>query len=141
MEDADCGPYKIDPDRIAIGGTSAGAITALQVGANSEDPGTSGNPGVSSAVRGAVALSGAKLLGPAMTAGDAPELMFHGTADNLVPYQWAVNTQNEAKAAGILSFLTTYDGEGHVPYNHRDEILLQTSNFLYQAMDLTHAAR
>ena len=42
--------YKIDPDRIAIGGSSAGAITALQVGANSEDPGTSGNPGFSSAV-------------------------------------------------------------------------------------------
>ena len=133
--------YKIDPDRIAIGGSSAGAITALQVGANSEDPGTSGNPGFSSAVRGAVALSGAKLLGPAMTAGDAAELMFHGTTDTAVPYQWAVNTQNEAKAAGILSYLTTYQGAGHVPYNNRDEILTQTSNFLYGIMDLAHAAR
>jgi acetyl esterase/lipase len=132
--------YRVDPNRIAIGGSSAGAIVALQVGANSEDPGTSGNPGVSSAVGGAVALSGAKLLGAAMSAGDAPELMFHGTADPLVPYQWAVNTQNEAKQAGILSFLTTYQGEGHVPYNHRDEILLQTSNFLYHTLDLSNAS-
>ena len=53
------------PDRIAIGGTSAGAITAMHVGANTEDPGTSGNPGFSSAVKGAVSLSGAKLLGAA----------------------------------------------------------------------------
>lgn len=132
--------YRVDPDRIAVGGSSAGAIAALQVGANSEDPGTSGNPGFSSAVRGAVALSGAKLLGPAMTAGDAAELMFHGTIDTLVPYQWAVNTQNEARAGGVLSYLTTYEGEGHVPYNHRDEILTQTRNFLYAVMDLQHAS-
>jgi para-nitrobenzyl esterase len=133
--------YRVDPNRIAVAGTSAGAIAALQVGANSEDPGTSGNPGVSSAVGAAVALSGAKLLGAAMSAGDAPELMFHGTADALVPYQWAVNTQNEAKAAGINSFLTTYPGEGHVPYAHRNEILSQTSNFLYYMLDLAHASR
>ena len=55
--------YGVDTERIAIGGTSAGAITALNVGANAEDPGTSGNPGFSSAVKGAVSLSGAKLLG------------------------------------------------------------------------------
>jgi len=67
--------------------------------------------------------------------------MFHGTNDGLVPYQWAVNTQNEAQAAGILSYLTTYQGEGHVPYNHRDEILTQTSNFLYGVLDLARAAR
>jgi para-nitrobenzyl esterase len=132
--------YRVDPGRIAVGGSSAGAIAALQVGANSEDPGTSGNPGFSSAVRGAVALSGAKLLGPAMTAGDAAELMFHGTADTVVPYQWAVNTQKEAQAAGILSYLTSYPGEGHVPYVHRAEILTQTTNFLYGIMDLRHAS-
>ncbi len=92
--------YRIDTDRIAIGGTSAGAITALNVGANADDPGTSGNPGFSSAVGGAVSLSGAKLLGPPQTTGDAPTLMFHGTADPLVPYQWAVNTLNDAHAGG-----------------------------------------
>ena len=56
--------YRIDTGRIAIGGTSAGAITALNVGANADDPGTSGSPGFSSAVSAAVSLSGAKLLGP-----------------------------------------------------------------------------
>ena len=50
--------YKIDPNRIAMGGSSAGAITALHVAANSEDPGTSGNPGFSSAIKAAVSLSG-----------------------------------------------------------------------------------
>lgn len=132
--------YKVDPNRIAIAGTSAGAITALDVGANSEDPGTSGNPGFSSKVGAAVALSGAKLVGNPQTTGDAPSLMFHGTADPLVPYQWALNTYNEAIAAGLVSYLTTYPGEGHVPFNHYEQILLQTSNFLYWTLDLAHAS-
>jgi acetyl esterase/lipase len=135
---ANAATYGIDTNRIAIGGTSAGAITALNVGASPDDPGTSGNPGFSSAVRGAVSLSGAKIYGVEEPT-DAPILMFHGTNDALVPYQWAVNTLNEARAAGLTSYLTTYQGEGHVPYNHRNEIIDQTSNFLYWALDLAHA--
>jgi len=133
--------YGVDPDRIAIGGTSAGAITAMNVGFDPTDPGTSGNPGYSSAVRSAVSLSGAAVIA-VPSAGDAPSLLFHGTADPLVPYQWAVNTQTNAQAAGLTSELTTWDGAGHVPYvEHRTEILDQTTNFLYWTMDLTHAAR
>ena len=118
--------YKIDPDRIAIGGSSAGAITALNVAANAEDPGTSGNPGFSSTIKGAVSLSGAKVLGAPMSSTDAPILMFHGTADPLVPYQWAVNTLNQANDAGVVAYLTTYQGEGHVPFNHYEQIFAQT---------------
>ena len=139
------GPSVIGPrivqfgETIAIGGTSAGAITALNVGYNPDDPGTSGNPGHSSAVKGAVSLSGAKILGNA-GAGDAPSLLFHGTADGLVPYQWAVNTVDEAHGANLSAFLTTWEGGGHVPYaQHRTEILDQTRNFLYFVLDLAHA--
>jgi para-nitrobenzyl esterase len=133
--------YRIDPDRIGIGGSSAGAITALHVAANSEDPGTSGNAGFSSAVKGAVALSGAKIVGPPWSAGDAPILMFHGTNDGLVPYQWAVNTLNQAHAAGVIAYLTTFQGEGHVPFNHwTDQISVQQTNFLYWMLDLAHAS-
>jgi acetyl esterase/lipase len=132
--------YGVDVNRIAIGGSSAGAATALNVGFNSDDPGTSGNPGYSSAVGGAVSLSGTKVLGVANT-GDAPCLLFHGTADATVPYQLAVNTVNEAQAAGLVALLTTWDGAGHVPYvDHRTEILDQTTNFLWWELDLTHAA-
>jgi acetyl esterase/lipase len=138
---ANASTYGVDVNRIAIGGTSAGALTALHVGFNSDDPGDGGNQGQSSAVRAAVSLSGAKVLGSA-SAGDAPSLLFHGTDDGLVPYQWAVNTVNEAKAAGLQSFLTTWDGEGHVPYAaHRTQILDQTRNFLYFELDAAHAAQ
>lgn len=126
--------WGIDTSRIAIGGSSAGAITALNVAfSSSEDP--------TAAVGGAVSLSGNNILG-AIDLGDAPSLLFHGTADGIVPYQWAVNTVNQALAAGLDSFLTTWTGAGHVPYaQHRTEILDQTTNFLYWELDLANAAQ
>ncbi|MEZ5167699.1 MAG: alpha/beta hydrolase fold domain-containing protein [Acidimicrobiales bacterium] len=125
--------YGIDSSRIAIAGTSAGAITAANVAfSNSDSP--------ESAVRAAVSLSGAALL-TTPDPGDAPLLLFHGTADGLVPYAWAEATVANATAAGVRAVLTTWEGAGHVPYaGHRTEILDQTRNFLYWHMDLAHAA-
>jgi acetyl esterase/lipase len=129
--------YGIDPSRIAIGGTSAGAIVAMNVGYSGNDSGTPAH----SKVQAAVSLSGAHLFGT-VDAHDPPALLFHGTSDPLVPYQWAVNTVNDAQAAGAAAYLTTWQGAGHVPYvEHRDEILDQTTNFLYAELDLAHAAR
>lgn len=128
--------YGIDPSRIAIAGSSAGAITALNVGfTSSEDP--------PAAVAGAVSLSGGEIIsGGTFGPGDAPSLLFHGTADNTVPYAWATTTVNSATAAGLDTFLTTWVGAGHVPYAaHRTEILEQTTNFLYWELDLATAAQ
>jgi predicted esterase len=131
--------YGVDADRIAIGGSTAGAITALNVGYNSDEPGDSGNPGYSSAVKAAVSLSGARLRGTS-SPDDAVALLFHGTNDPLVPYQWAVNTVDDAHAHNLVAYLTTWEGEGHVPYlQHRQQILDQTSNFLYWELRLAPA--
>lgn len=130
---ANAATYGIDPSRIAIAGTSAGGITAANVAfSSSEDP--------QEAVRAAVSLSGAALL-TVPNAGDAPVFLMHGTADFVVPYQWAVNTVDLATAAGVRAVLTTWQGDGHVPYvAHRQEILDQTRNFLYWHLDLANAA-
>ena len=137
---ANASTYGVDANRIAISGTSAGAITALHVAYNPNDPGTSGNPGHSSTVRAAVSLSGAKILGTINT-GEPASLLFHGTSDGLVPYQWAVNTVNEAQSVEVAAYLTTWQGEGHVPYvEHRQQIHDQTTNFLFSTLDLRHAA-
>ena len=132
--------YGIDTTRIAIGGSSAGAITALNVGYGPETPGSSGNPGYPSDVRAAVSLSGARVL-TTPNPGEAAALLFHGTADPLVPYSAATNTVAAAEAAGLPVFLTTWEGGGHVPYaTHRTEILDQTTNFLFWTLDLANAA-
>ena len=126
--------YRIDPNRIAIGGSSAGAITALNVAyASSENP--------TARVRAALSISGAHLGVGATSPGDAPALDFHCTTDPLVSYQWAVNTINAAQAQGLDAFLESWNETCHVPYAaHRQQILDQSRNFLWWEMDLAHAA-
>ena len=126
--------YAIDPNRIAIGGSSAGAITALNVGYSSAAD-------LSASVRAAVSLSGAQLAVGSIASGDAPALDFHCTTDPLVAYQLAVNTIQAAKAQGLDAFLESWNETCHVPYTeHRQQILDQTRNFLWWEMDLAHAA-
>ena len=138
---ANAAGYAIDPDRIAIGGSSAGAIIALETGFTPEDPGDSGNPGYDSAVGATVSLSGALILGT-VNRSDAPSLLFHGTNDTVVPYDWASTTFTQAYSIALDSFLVTFPGGGHVPYaQHRTQILEQTSNFLYWELDLGYAAQ
>jgi acetyl esterase/lipase len=132
---------RVDTTRIAAAGTSAGAITALNVGYGPEDVGTSGNPGPASTVRAAVSLSGARILTRA-DPGEAAALLLHGTADPLVPLASAQATVDEARAAGLPAFITIWEGAGHVPYvEHRQEILDQTTNFLWWHLDIGSAAR
>ncbi|HLM28584.1 MAG TPA: alpha/beta hydrolase [Acidimicrobiales bacterium] len=134
--------YRIDPTRIAIGGSSAGAITALNVGYSPENPGPGDHQGFSSAVGAVQSISGAELASGPIDAGDAPALLFHGTSDPLVPYSWAQSTVDRATAAGLVAILRTWEGEGHVPYSqHRTQILDETRNFFYSQMDLANAAR
>ena len=129
--------YGIDTNRIAIGGTSAGGITALNVGySSSEDP--------AAQVRAAVSLSGAYLGASGVgtiSKGDPPALDFHCTTDPLVPYSLAVNTINATHAMSLDAFLESWNETCHAPYaEHRTQILTQTTNFLWWEMDLAHAA-
>ena len=52
--------WKVDTDRVMVAGDSAGAITSLYIGyvGDAAGEGKSGNPGLSSAVRAAVPVSG-----------------------------------------------------------------------------------
>ena len=122
----------VDPDRIAIGGTSAGAITALLVGNHAEDPGTSGNPGFRSDVQAAVSISG---FGGHYSPGDAPAILFHGTADNVLPYALAVGTCDEIRRVGNVCELHTYEGAGHNLFaTARADIQAKTAEFLHRQL-------
>ena len=100
----DGNPWGIDPERIYMGGISAGGFLALHhayVDDESEVPtsidqsapgmgggleGESGNPGYSSAVAGVFNISGALKDADWMAAGDVNLVSVHGTADGTVPY-------------------------------------------------------
>ena len=78
--------YGVDKRRIAIGGASAGAIISCGVAALAAEPGTSGNPGPSSAVQGFVSISGGMPGGAFVDARTAPGILFASTRDPIAPY-------------------------------------------------------
>lgn len=136
--------YGIDTTRIAIGGTSAGAGTALAVAVNSTDPGTSGNPGYSSKVGAAVAISAdfPHSLAPTyFDSADSPIIMFNGTADPVVPFAAAAQTAADLQHAGIPIVFEALQGAGHVPFSTYGPLMIsQSVYFCYDFLDLAHAA-
>jgi hypothetical protein len=96
--------YNIDTNRIYIGGSSAGAITALHVAYLDEVceisgylnqtvinqlgglEGASGNPGYSSKIQGVINLCGALARYSWLESGDVPFVSIHGTSDGTVKY-------------------------------------------------------
>jgi acetyl esterase/lipase len=109
---AQAGTFGIDPQRVAVGGGSAGAVMAVVTAIMPDDPGSSGTPGVSSAVCTAVSIMGAG--DPALVdADDAGAIFFHGDEDTTVPYRAAVATKEAMDEAGLPAEMVTFPGAGH----------------------------
>jgi acetyl esterase/lipase len=124
-------PLGIDPRRIYIGGHSAGAVTALEVGISSGDPGTSGNPGFSSRVDGAISIAGLVVDQSQIDRRDAPLLLIHGTADSTVPFSASTTVLDTARRVGLRCGLITFPGEGHlVAYSKLGEIVERSAAWL-----------
>jgi acetyl esterase/lipase len=138
---ANASTYRIDPNRIAMAGASAGAITSLLVDWRPEDPGTSGNPGYSSAIRGAVSISGGIPTNDYITKDDSPAIFFHGTEDPVVFYDWALANAAAMYNLGILTVFEPFEGAAHglVQAGYGDVINQQSSYFLYAVLDLAQA--
>jgi acetyl esterase/lipase len=138
---AHAGELRIDPDRIVMAGSSAGAITSLLSAWRSEDPGTSGNPGFSSAIAAAVSVSGGTPTNAFIDEGDAPAIFFHGTQDRTVAFSWAVANVEAIRAAGIRVELVPFEGAGHGLFGsgYREEIYERTARFLYEVLGLARA--
>ncbi len=123
--------HRLDTTRVAIGGASAGAATALHA-AYVEDEGNSGNPGHSSEASACLELWGAMLDYGAIEAGEPPVLIIHGTADPLVPFTEALKLQARAQAVGVPFELHALEGAGHSPWQFMEDYVAWASEFLYK---------
>lgn len=131
--------YKIDTNRIILGGVSAGAVTALHAAyldKETEVPsyifsdtagmggieGKSGNPGYSSKVAGIFSYSGC--IGDTNWIGhhDVPIISFHESGDNTVPYD-----TREVRVSGVATGLIASGSRDiHARCDH-----VSTVNMLY----------
>ncbi len=93
----------VDPQRVAIGGTSAGAMTAAGVA-------LTGN--ADSRPCTLVAIAGA-INDEWVGADPASGLFVHGDADDVVPYASSVSAVEEINGAGGVAALVTISGAGH----------------------------
>lgn len=126
-------PYRIDPDRIIIGGVSAGAISAIHatyLNEESEIPavlvpesaamggieGNSGSPGYSSEVLACYSFSGAIGDTTWIVPGDKPLASVHEVGDGVVPYY----TQ-EVSVVGIpTGLIASGSHDIHIRFDHVD---------------------
>jgi acetyl esterase/lipase len=130
---ASAATYRIDAGRIAVGGFSAGAITALYVNYNSADSGQSGNPGYPSNTSACVDVAGGMDVA-LMEAGEPPVLVVHGTADTTVPYEGALDIVARAQEAGVTAEFRPVEGAGHLVWSAAaaEQIIGWMSDFLYR---------
>ena len=139
--------YRIDEDRIAMGGGSAGAYTSLCVayidkqselypGSGAIDvEGNSGNAGYSSKIHACLDYWGALVNTNALESrNDPPLIIIHGTDDNTVLYSNATNLDARATAIGLYHEFYPLQGEGHGPWNQMDSIVNTTTRFLYKVL-------
>jgi dienelactone hydrolase len=116
---ANAATYRLDPDRIATGGFSAGATMSMATAYNSDDPGTSGNPGYSSRVTAAIGTGTLNIplvdIHPDLAV-EPPVAMFHGQNDQS-PVLGPIATCLVARALLNVCELKVYAGEGHSSRN------------------------
>jgi len=138
-------PYGIDPNRVVVGGNSAGAILSLHnayLDKASEVPqgvspnlgdleGNSGNPGYPSGVQAVINICGALADSIWLEPGNQPFVSLHGDQDGTVPHNTAIanpgipvmevdgslTLNKRAQNIGVRNDFQLWLGAGHSPQN------------------------
>ena len=135
---ANAATYGIDATRVAIGGSSAGAITAIHVGQSLNTAGSP--PPAASRVSAVLAMSGCSYLDGSIDALDAPVAISASGGDGLVPFSCSAATLDAAAAVGtpvVRSFFAGESGHaGGLYFAHQAEIDRAWRAFLIEHLEL-----
>ena len=138
---AHAGELGVDPDRIVIGGFSAGAVTAVNVATRSDDAGDVGDDlDQSSEVAAVLVASGCSFTPDDIGRDDAPMFLIASENDRAVPYVCTTATVAAAESAGIAVETMYFMGEGtHAKAlyeKYHDRVDPQWEAFLAEQLDL-----
>jgi acetyl esterase/lipase len=125
--------YRVNPNEIVVGGSSAGAIMALGAVFDPQDAGDSGNPGYPSNVAAGLIVAGSEDDPSQIHAGAPPIAMFQALDDTVNPAAATEGTCQETKAMGNVCQVFLYERGGHPPgflIDNRAQIIEQSSQFL-----------
>lgn len=124
--------YKLDPTKIGMGGYSAGAITTYYTAYDTENVGTSGNPGPSSLITAGFSIAGGMLTADLnkIQNGEAPFLILHGEKDVIVPIFYAKQVETKLKSHAMPHQAFYYAAEGHTVFGN-STIMPRVIDFLY----------
>ncbi len=121
------GALGVDPAKIAVGGFSAGAVTALNVAYRSHDPGDVGDyDGVDSSVQAAISASGCLKDRDAIGPGDAPVFLLHAEHDR--GFTCVQVVAGRARAAGLVADEMYFRGEATHAHNLYDKYQAQVDD-------------
>jgi acetyl esterase/lipase len=138
---ANAAGYGVDPGKIAVGGFSAGAVTALHAAYRSHDPGDVGDfDNLDSRVQVALAASGCNYDPDSIGPGDAPVFLLHAEFDQAVPFSCAQSTAQQAQASGLTAETMFFYGEAtHAKAlydKYKPQVDSRWTSFLVQQLQL-----
>lgn len=132
--------HRIDVDRIAVIGASAGAIAAIEAFYELGE-GLSGNPGWRSDVAAVVDLWGAAVDVRSIQRDEAPLMILHGTLDPILSFGFAQALADRAAAVGLDHAFHPLAGQGHAPWSVvRQSWVDNILGFLFRHLDLVEVA-
>jgi dienelactone hydrolase len=136
---ANAATYRVDPERVAVAGSSAGAVTALNV-AQWGNPGGGPVP-ANRKVSAALAMSGCQYDPAMIDANDAPIGMIASGGDISVPYECSTETIASAKALGTKTVANYWPEESlhakDLYRAHQVDVDKAWTAFLYNQLQLT----
>ncbi|QJD85603.1 alpha/beta hydrolase fold domain-containing protein [Cohnella herbarum] len=124
--------YRMDHNRIAIGGDSAGGSLAINFANEFLRDGNRNQYGIFAII---------DIYGPMFenvkNAKFPPMILIHGTKDNTVPYQSSERLSGILRDQGVYYDFLTMEGVGHNYTNSKywDSIVASTSHFMRNTMD------